>query len=441
MTVLLLMIVAALVVKNLVSPTQDPRLGAIRRAGFPVTLAELNTYYPTVPDQENAALVFNQAFELDLFTNSIFEGFFSKDPGVARGKPLPEEFQNDLRLVLATNAAAVRLLYAATNFSHSRYPLDLRDGFMVLLPHLARIKRAATLLSLEGLSHASAGESNQAFSAFSAGLHATESLREEPILISYLVEIACCAMVARRLEQSLNLTGFDESQLFCLQQQFAAAEDQRGIARALAGERAFGLSFFIDRHIQRSVMAQQKGFSLPAGLAGQVAITVYRASGLMGKDQDFYVDTMGKSIAMAELPAHQRVKAGPGPSMVTSNRWLLISRLMLPALAQALDRATQHSARMRVVETALGVERFRLAHSGALPDALEQLVPQFLPAVRVDPYEGKPLRYKKLDRGYVVYSIGPDQKDDGGAEPAAQGNAAKGTRATPADITFVVERE
>jgi len=75
--------------------------------------------------------------------------------------------------------------------------------------------------------------------------------------------------------------------------------------------------------------------------------------------------------------------------------------------------------------TSLAVERYRLAND-ALPDSLSTLVPKFLDAVPIDPFDGQPLRYKKLAKGCVVYSVGEDGKDDGGDEKK--------------DITFTVER-
>jgi hypothetical protein len=42
----------------------NAKLEAIRAAGLPTSGAELNAYYPAVPDNENAALVMTQAFAL-----------------------------------------------------------------------------------------------------------------------------------------------------------------------------------------------------------------------------------------------------------------------------------------------------------------------------------------------------------------------------------------
>jgi hypothetical protein len=39
----------------------------------------------------------------------------------------------------------------------------------------------------------------------------------------------------------------------------------------------------------------------------------------------------------------------------------------------------------------------------------------------VDPFDGKPLRSKRLPDGIVVYSVGPDGVDDGGQVAATSG--------------------
>lgn len=71
-------------------------------------------------------------------------------------------------------------------------------------------------------------------------------------------------------------------------------------------------------------------------------------------------------------------------------------------------------ARSRVAETALSLERYRLA-KGAYPVELKGLVPEFCREVPIDPIDGKPLRYRlEADGSAVVYSINVNLKDDGG---------------------------
>ncbi len=46
--------------------------------------------------------------------------------------------------------------------------------------------------------------------------------------------------------------------------------------------------------------------------------------------------------------------------------------------------------------------------------------PEKLPASAreiLDPFSGKPFLYKKLPGSFVLYSVGPDGRDDGGVRP------------------------
>ena len=67
-----------------------------------------------------------------------------------------------------------------------------------------------------------------------------------------------------------------------------------------------------------------------------------------------------------------------------------------------------------IVLTALAAERYRLAH-GDWPGTLEDLVPEYLDEVPIDPYDdGKPLKMVRHKDRLVVYGIGEDGDDNGG---------------------------
>ena len=54
------------------------------------------------------------------------------------------------------------------------------------------------------------------------------------------------------------------------------------------------------------------------------------------------------------------------------------------------------------------------AETGALPKSLDELVPEYFDKVPADPFDGKPFRY--LPEKKIIYAVGYDLKDDGGAE-------------------------
>jgi hypothetical protein len=91
------------------------------------------------------------------------------------------------------------------------------------------------------------------------------------------------------------------------------------------------------------------------------------------------------------------------------------ARVNLSIMAERFRSAGLMLASIRTVDTALAVERYRLAHDGRPPAALTDLIPAFLPAVPIDPYSGRPVVYRASSRRYVVYCLGPDKTDDGGA--------------------------
>lgn len=68
---------------------------------------------------------------------------------------------------------------------------------------------------------------------------------------------------------------------------------------------------------------------------------------------------------------------------------------------------------LRCAETALAVERFRLKYE-ALPESLEDLEPEFMAAVPLEPFDGESLRYILHEDGYTVYTIGDDWEDNDG---------------------------
>lgn len=106
--------------------------------------------------------------------------------------------------------------------------------------------------------------------------------------------------------------------------------------------------------------------------------------------------------------------------------------MMLPALQKVPEKFASYEARRRAALTAVAIERFRLEHEGQLPDQLAALVPRFLANPPLDPFDGEPLRFKKLDEGFAVYSVGKDRTDDDGLERARRTGDNR-------DVTFIVQ--
>src|SRR5690348_8356738 len=117
--VMLFLILTTIVTCNLFRPHADARLYAIRRQGYPVTLSELDKWYPAVPDSQNNARIYERAFALPGFAR--FGDINWPDPGPA----LSPRDKKALMELLGANQAALALLHSAQTSNHSRYSTDL----------------------------------------------------------------------------------------------------------------------------------------------------------------------------------------------------------------------------------------------------------------------------------------------------------------------------
>ena len=364
-------------------------------------MSELDAYYPSVPPAENAALVYTNAF--GLLTNLGGPTLSATNALPRIGQGFSADQKEQVRDLLEQNEAALRLIYSVPASWRSRYDVRLADGYNAMLPHLAGTKHAVTLLSAEGLMHASDGDAEKATRAFVAAAHVADSLAGEPTVISQLVRYADWFILVQRLERALSLTRFTDGQLASLQQMLEVAEQPRAMARAMAVERVCGLSIMTDTKMAAMTLTQQGGNRHFADVSTEAGLGLYRASGLQAKDRAFYADRMARHIAALELPYPARAAAGQQVVALTNQpgHFCFFSRMLLPALVTVHGKDARHVANLRIAGAALAIERFRLAHAGALPGSLQELVPTWCPSVPTDPFDGKPLRYKTHGASYA----------------------------------------
>ena len=241
------------------------RIESIRRAGFPATCAELDKWYVQPPAGENAADIYREAFSrYESWTNKPAllsvpadvtdrTKFFSRPeskrdrlPVVGFAKlppktdPLPAETRQLVDDYLSDNAEALRLLHQAASMRSCRYPIDLTRGFVVPLSPLNSLRQAARLLFLEAIQETERKKPQQAVEAIIASLGVSRSLNQEPVLISYLVHIACQGINVDSLERVLNRMPLTDEQLAELDAAITDSENPQALTRVFVGERCCG---------------------------------------------------------------------------------------------------------------------------------------------------------------------------------------------------------
>ena len=423
----------------------NARLAAIKAAGYPVNATELDEWYEAVPENENAALIVVQAIG-QLKTN----GLNSVWPDIKllralpRTSPLSDILKEHYSERVAANRAALAVLHKVTTRPKSRYPIDCTQGTLTRLPHLSRIKISADLLRDQAMLHTEKGNPAGAAESVQTGLALGRSLKNEPFVISQTTRVGVNYVICDALERCVNRVILTDEQLAALGSSLNQSDDTSTMSRALAGERASYVEYFRVSAKVRDVPSpsgnpEEEPASLPLT---QQDFALTRWTGMFERDFWFCLTSMETNIAVAARPAPESLimtKLVDAQSLEAKTKYYILSRLCLPQYGRVAHRAARDSACLRTAATAMAVERFRLAHQNQPPDSLAALVPAYLKSVPTDPFDGQPLRYKRLEKGYVIYSIGDDLKDDGGTgiKRNAKGNMIPNSTY---DIPFTVER-
>ena len=215
-TMLLLPGISSSAQENL-SAKISAQINAIKSAGYPTSLEELDRWYPQVPAAENAATVLSDGFSRlrlpDATTAKL--PFFAKGPLPARGEALSGETAKAVADVVKENQAALELIQKGAELTKCRYPIDLKKGSDAELLHLPKIRHAVSLQLLRALT----GVQDNPQSALKSLINAfaiAKSLEAEPLLISQLVRSALQRLSTSTLERMLNLKETRDEQLSVL---------------------------------------------------------------------------------------------------------------------------------------------------------------------------------------------------------------------------------
>jgi hypothetical protein len=393
---------------NLCRLPRDARLDAIRQKGYPVTLSELNSWYPAVPVSENNAPIYERVFALPGFR----EAGYITWPGT--GRALTARERDELREVVVSNRVALAMLHSAQASNRSRYSRDLSQILSANLNptnwnHFA-VLQGVRLLIAEALLHAANGDSDQVVQSFKAAGVLADSMEQEPLLLAQVIRLGSWNMMVPRVEQALALTPMTEEQLASLQAMLAAAERPQALLRGLAGDRAIGIAAFA--HPVNALANSRPQNSVTECLKNDLVVGLSKTAGIFERDRTFYLETIGKAVDAASLPFPERLTLGQQTlTGGAAPRFSSISPMVLPRTSSIFAEEANLVARLRAAQVALALERLRCRHDGRLPASLEELTPDFCKALPVDPFDGQPLRLEVLDSGYAIFTSGTDPGD------------------------------
>ena len=317
---------------------------------------------------------------------------------------------------------------------YSRYPVQygLEDPWGILLPHLNKVKGACLRLQLKACAELATGQSEAALEDVKLIFRLADSVKDEPFIISYLVRIACLQMATQPIWEGLCEHRWNDAQLEELQTRLQRYDFVADLKLPLDCERAAGV-LTVDLLLHGKYhLAQLANTDDPRVTAVDLVFRIM-PRGWYYQEQLSYlrlyqvqlgggIDTAKRTISPQQINFGAnylgRTMYGVGSAgdefRALAIDHCVVASLLLPALSKLSVRAATAQTAADQAAIACALERYRLAN-GQFPQTLDALVPRFISQLPHDVINGESYNYRRTDDGqFVLYSVGWNEKDDGG---------------------------
>lgn len=318
-------------------------------------------------------------------------------------------------------------LLAASARSRARYNIkyDLENPWGILVPHLGVIKQASQDLSLKASSELAIGNNESAMEDLRLIARLTHSLDTELFLITYMVKVACLQLLVQPIWEGLALGQWSDAQLEELQRTMSGFNFVGDLVAPLAMEQAAGVltGDILLKHKKKAELfnalfnggTRSPFANLYVSLVprGWFYLEQYNCARLF---QEFIWPGFDPTNRIIH-PHVSDQNAAKLHKLLTGARHPIFNHLffatqLLPAVDKTQRRSAQAQTAVHEAAIACALERYRRKH-GDYPGDLAALTQEFMPSVPHDVIGGKPMHYKAA-KTFVLYSIGWDEKDNGG---------------------------
>lgn len=340
---------------------------------------------------------------------------------------------------LRTNEALFAELRLASQRPGSRYPIDYNTDMLwtIRLPHISMVRGVCQRLRLKACAELAVGQSEQALEDLRLVFYLGDSVKSDACLISALLRFACLREAAQPIWEGLAEHRWSDAQLQELESRLLQYRLITDTKPPFDAERAMGVSTIeFLRHkgpaFLSAVTSSESTSSAGGGPISTLIGWVIAPRGWYYLEELNYCQGFQGEVANGVdfasnrfLPAQVKANAQAleqtmnfdglaGTAVGVILRHQFMSAILLPALNKVIIKAAAAQTAANEAAIACALERYRLTNKH-FPEKLDALAPQFLSSLPNDVLTGEPYKYHRTDAGlFVLYSIGWDEKDDGG---------------------------
>jgi len=301
-------------------------------------------------------------------------------------------------------------LYADVLAAKAVHPLMRRDTETFMpqdLRHLARLWAARAYLEAE------AGRTPQAWDEVRAQFKFAEALRRAPVLSAHFSRFGTVADQCRVIRRLCEIALPDEESCQAIDVLLKEQTDVAPLVYALDAERLLRGEWLFNLSQDRlyEVLHWNDLFPTPERVPEVLSRFEFRLATFKPRfiaAHAAYLEMMRRGARLLEGPYFTRDSGTLQTFNSLVGQSFLTNRLA-PMLQMEKEFHCDMVAQVQMTRAGLALLRYRETH-GKFPDSLDALNLEGL----VDPFAEAPLHYRTADAGFVVYSVGEDQHDNGG---------------------------
>lgn len=312
--------------------------------------------------------------------------------------------------------------------------------FELALPHLKHLRLCSRTLGLRAVCRLVMGEAAAADMDLRLAFRLIHMIRDEPMLISQHTRQVVLRSGLQVFWEGLRSHLWSDAQLQGVGRQLGEIDLLAGWDLAMRGERAWGNANIAYIRDHREILHELADHSSPpyvfhlclsAAPRGWLYLEQVRYNRIFDEALAPRVDLGRRVLDIKTIDMHEarlnslidKAIHEPFPGMLNHT---LLAGTLTAYLPGELQRFAQAQTLVDEALVACALERHRLS-TAEYPETLEKLVPKFIAKLPHDIITGDPLKYRRTaDGGFVLYSVGWNQQDDGGEYPSKGSNGPHG---------------
>ncbi len=292
--------------------------------------------------------------------------------------------------------------------------MHMRKGLFAANPiNLQACRAFCRLLVFDAYVAHLEGRPDDALRSCEASLKLAGHIRDMPTLFDQIMCISMSRIALDFVAELLPLAEFSDESL----DSFAGVLDESGRREAFA--QSFEWELMSGRQIFAVLSSKANPLFLDNSLSAKVITSVYGTRALSffrARDEKTFLRMTSKYVENARLPYYkQRGIAAKAKEELEGLGWSTpISEVFTPNLSRASLSQAKHEVKIEMAKVAIALERYDTQEG--YPEALDVLVPYYLPEVPIDQFTGENVIYSIKDGGYLLYSAGENGIDDGASD-------------------------